>query len=65
MNIEVEKNRIFFNDGNNRQEIHPFWLRERVENKEFLDEITQQRLFDPSNLPVSYTHLTLPTKQPV
>ena len=50
MNIEVEKNRIFFNDGNNRQEIHPFWLRERVENKEFLDEITQQRLFDPSNL---------------
>ena len=50
MNIEVEKNRIFFNDGNIRQEIHPFWLRERVENKEFLDEITQQRLFDPSNL---------------
>ena len=50
MNIEVEKNRIFFNDGNNRQEIHPFWLRERVENKEFLDEITQQRLFDPSIL---------------
>ena len=45
MNIEVEKNRIFFNDGNIRQEIHPFWLRERVENKEFLDEITQQRLF--------------------
>ena len=50
MNIEVENNRIFFKDGSNRQEIHPFWLRERVENKEFLDEITQQRLFDPSNL---------------
>ena len=32
MNIEVENNRIFFNDGSNRKEIHPFWLRERVEN---------------------------------
>ena len=50
MNIEVENNRIFFKDGSNRQEIHKFWLRERVENKEFLDEITQQRLFDHSNL---------------
>ena len=28
--------------------IQSFWLRERVENKEFLDEITQQRLFDPA-----------------
>ena len=50
MKIELNENKIFFNNGKSVQEIHPFWLRERVENKEFLDEITQQRLFDPSNL---------------
>ena len=48
MNIEVENNRIFFNDGNNRQEIHPFWLRERVNGEEFVDKGTEQRLFDPT-----------------
>ena len=49
MKIQLNENKIFYNNGKSIQEIHPFWLRERVENKEFLDEITQQRLFDPSN----------------
>ena len=57
MKIELNENKVFFNNGESVQEIHPFWLRERVNGDEFLDKGTQQRLFDP----VSYTHLTLPT----
>ena len=33
-----------------KKEIHPFWLRERVDGEEFLDKGTQQRLFDPTTL---------------
>ena len=50
MKIELTDNKVFFEKQGTKKEIHPFWLRERVENKEFLDEITQQRLFDPSIL---------------
>ena len=50
MKIELNENKVFFNEGTIKQEIHPFWLRERVDGKDFLDEGTQQRLFDPSSM---------------
>ena len=46
MKIELLNNKIFINDGKNIQEIHPFWLRERIDGKEYLDAGTEQRLFD-------------------
>ena len=48
MKIELNDNKVFLNNGNSVQEIHPFWLRERVDGDKFLDKGTQQRLFDPS-----------------
>ena len=50
MKIELNENRIYFNNGSVKKEIHPFWLRERVDGEEFLDKGTQQRLFDPTTL---------------
>ena len=50
MKIELNENKIFFNNGKSVKEIHPFWLRERVDGDEFLDKGTQQRLFDPSTM---------------
>tara|TARA_Y100000590_G_scaffold429905_1_gene542952 strand:+ start:2571 stop:3674 length:1104 start_codon:yes stop_codon:yes gene_type:complete len=50
MKIELSKNKVMFNNGDSTQEIHPFWLRERVDGEEFLDKGTQQRLFDPSSM---------------
>ena len=50
MKIELSKNKVFFNNGSQKKEIHPFWLRERVDGEEFLDKGTQQRLFDPTSL---------------
>ena len=50
MKIELNENKIFFNSGKSSEEIHPFWLRERVDGDEFLDKGTQQRLFDPSTM---------------
>ena len=50
MKIELNENKVFFNKGSTKQEIHPFWLRERVNGEEFLDKGTQQRLFDPSTM---------------
>ena len=48
MKFEVNSNKVFSLKGLNKEEIHPFWLRERVSEKEHLDQGTQQRLFDPS-----------------
>ena len=48
MKIEINSKKVFINSGNDKEEIHPFWLRERVSEKEHLDQGTQQRLFDPS-----------------
>ena len=48
MRIEIAKNHkkiIIFLDNRNI-EIHPLWLRERVNNSEFLDRATGQRLYD-------------------
>ena len=50
MKIELKDNKIFLNSGSFKEEIHPFWLRERVHGPEFLDQGTQQRLFDPSSM---------------
>jgi gamma-butyrobetaine dioxygenase len=50
MKIELSDNKVFFNNGYLKKEIHPFWLRERVNGEEFLDKGTQQRLFDPTFL---------------
>ena len=50
MKIELTDNKIYFNDGSTKHEIHPFWLRERVDGEEYLDKGTQQRLFDPSSM---------------
>ena len=50
MKIELNNNKVFYSKGSTKYEIHPFWLRERVDGKEFLDKGTQQRLFDPSTM---------------
>ena len=50
MKIELENNKVFFENKGLKKEIHPFWLRERVNNDEYLDKNTQQRKFDPTSL---------------
>jgi gamma-butyrobetaine dioxygenase len=50
MKIELNNNKVFFNIGQNRTEIHPIWLRERVREEKYLDKNNDQRLFDPSFL---------------
>ena len=50
MKIELSNNKIFLKHKNLKHEIHPFWLRERLEGEEYIDKGTQQRLFDPSSL---------------
>ena len=50
MKIELNNNKVFYNNGSSIQEIHPFWLRERANGEKFLDKKTQQRLFDPTTL---------------
>ena len=50
MKIELGENKVFINIDSKKQEIHPFWLRERVNGDKFLDKGTQQRLFDPSTM---------------
>ena len=50
MKIELIKNKVYFSNGSEKKEIHPFWLRERVTGEKYLDKGTQQRLFDPTSL---------------
>ena len=50
MKIELSKNKVFFENNGSKNEIHPFWLRERVNGESFVDKGTQQRLFDPTEL---------------
>ena len=50
MKIELENNKVFFKNEGSKKEIHPFWLRERVNGDIFIDKRTQQRLFDPTEL---------------
>ncbi len=50
MKIELNENKVFIKEGSIKKEIHPFWLRERVNGDNFIDKGTQQRLFDPSTM---------------
>ena len=50
MKIELSDNKVFFKNNGSKKEIHPFWLRERVNGKDFVDKGSQQRLFDPTEL---------------
>ncbi|MDC3036450.1 TauD/TfdA family dioxygenase [Candidatus Pelagibacter sp.] len=50
MKIELIQNKVYFINGSEKKEIHPFWLRERVNGDQYLDKGTQQRLFDPTFL---------------
>ena len=51
MKLELKDNKVFFENKGLKKEIHPFWLRERVNGENFVDKSTQQRLFDPTQLP--------------
>ncbi len=50
MKIELKNNKVFFENQGLKKEIHPFWLRERVNGDDYVDNATQQRLFDPTEL---------------
>ena len=50
MKIELKDKKVFFENNGSKKEIHPFWLRERVNGEDFVDKTTQQRLFDPTEL---------------
>ena len=51
MKIEIIDNKkIFINTSKNNFEIHPLWLRERANTKELIDQLTEQRIYDPSTL---------------
>ena len=50
MKIELNENKVFLENQGLKKEIHPFWLRERIDGKDYMDKITQQRLFDPTEL---------------
>ena len=62
MKIELSKNKVFFKNNGLKKEIHPFWLRERVNGDAFVDKKTQQRLFDPAqvkeNIKIIYLSLS-------
>ena len=50
MKIELNENKVFLENKGLKKEIHPFWLRERIDGDKYIDQITQQRLFDPTEL---------------
>ena len=50
MKIELLVNKVFLNNQGSKKEIHPFWLRERVNGETYIDKSSQQRLFDPTEL---------------
>ena len=50
MKLELKNNKVFFENNSSKDEIHPFWLRERVNGDAYIDKTTQQRLFDPTEL---------------
>ena len=55
MKIELNDNKVLFNNGSSTHEIHPFWLRERASNDKYFDKNTQQRKFDPTILDTNIT----------
>ena len=47
MKIEISNKKVYFDYEGVKEEIHPFWLRERINGDKYVDQKTQQRLFDP------------------
>ena len=43
MKIELLNDKVFLNNQGFKKEIHPFWLRERVNGETYVDKNTQQR----------------------
>ena len=37
MKLELKNNKVFFESRGLKKEIHPFWLRERVNGENFVD----------------------------
>ena len=50
MKIELNDTKVYFVNKGVKKEIHPFWLRERVNGEKFVDNKTKQRLFDPTQI---------------
>ena len=50
MKIELSNNKVYFENYGSKKEIHPFWLRERANGENLVDEGSKQRLFDPTGL---------------
>jgi len=50
MKIELNNNKVYLDNDGEKKEIHPFWLRERVNGDRFVDTKTKQRLFDPTQI---------------
>ena len=43
MKIELSDNKVFFESNGSKKEIHPFWLRERANGENLVDEGSKQR----------------------
>ena len=50
MKIELNNKKVYLDNDGVKKEIHPFWLRERVNGDKFVDIRTKQRLFDPTQI---------------
>ena len=50
MKIELNNKKVYLDNDGVKKEIHPFWLRERVNGDKFVDIKTKQRLFDPTQI---------------
>ena len=50
MKIKLNNNKVYLDNDGKKKEIHPFWLRERVNGDRFVDIKTKQRLFDPTQI---------------
>ena len=51
MKIELKNsNKVFLSLDSQNYEIHPLWLRERANTKQLVDQLTEQRIYDPSTL---------------
>ena len=55
MKIELNNNKVYLDNDGEKKEIHPFWLRERVNGDRFVDIKTKQRLFDPTQIQENIT----------
>ena len=55
MKIELDNNKVYLDNDGEKKEIHPFWLRERVNGDRFVDIKTKQRLFDPTQIQENIT----------